>query len=62
MAILLAQTDKELSCFYTPLRRRAGGSTPNQNNLNGVRIQRLNNKLGTRGLPTAELELKGTRA
>ena len=28
---------------------------------NGVRIQRLKNKMGTKGLPTAELELSGMR-
>ncbi|KIW78404.1 hypothetical protein Z517_08240 [Fonsecaea pedrosoi CBS 271.37] len=61
MALLLAQTDKGLSCFYAPIRRSSGGSTLSQNELNGVRIQRLKNKLGTRGLPTAELELKGMR-
>jgi hypothetical protein len=30
--------------------------------LNGIRIQRLKNKLGTKAVPTAELELKGLRA
>lgn len=30
--------------------------------MNGVRIQRLKNKLGTKGVPTAELELKSMRA
>lgn len=30
--------------------------------MNGVRPQRLKSKLGTKGLPTAELELKGMRA
>lgn len=30
--------------------------------MNGVRIQRLKSKLGTKGVPTAELELKGMRA
>ncbi len=29
--------------------------------LNGVRIRRLKKKLGTRALPTAELEIKGMR-
>ncbi|KAL1795432.1 hypothetical protein ACET3X_005656 [Alternaria dauci] len=32
-----------------------------QTELNGVRIQRLKNKLGTKSLPTAELELNGAR-
>ena len=30
--------------------------------LNGIVIQRLKNKFGTKSLPTAELELSGTRA
>lgn len=72
MAVLLARTAKGgLSAFYLPMRRRTGDGTPNaeifgeetppQTELNGVRIQRLKSKLGTRSLPTAELELKGAR-
>ncbi|KAF2002429.1 hypothetical protein P154DRAFT_138851 [Amniculicola lignicola CBS 123094] len=71
MTVLLARTPKGLSAFYAPMRRRV--ITPNaslsgvendqvQTELNGVRIQRLKNKLGTKSLPTAELELKGMRA
>lgn len=30
--------------------------------LNGVRVHRLKNKYGTKGLPTAELELSGMNA
>jgi hypothetical protein len=30
--------------------------------LNGVRVHRLKNKFGTKGLPTAELELDGMKA
>ena len=30
--------------------------------MNGIKIQRLKNKLGTKALPTAELEIKGMRA
>jgi hypothetical protein len=30
--------------------------------LNGVRVHRLKNKYGTKGLPTAELELNGMKA
>ena len=30
--------------------------------MNGIRIQRLKSKMGTRPLPTAELEIKGMRA
>ncbi|KAK5056566.1 hypothetical protein LTR84_012097 [Exophiala bonariae] len=74
MAVLLAQTSTGLSAFYAPLRRRTGNltSTPpetlttqtddNRTEMNGVRIQRLKNKLGTKGVPTAELELKSMRA
>ncbi|KIV91746.1 hypothetical protein PV10_06253 [Exophiala mesophila] len=74
MAVLLAQTDKGLSAFYAPLRRQTGlspSTAPSTlttqasdvpTEMNGVRIQRLKNKLGTKGVPTAELELKGMRA
>lgn len=77
VAVLLAQTNRGLSAFYAPLRRRIGHSpdtpvataaglmsdsrTGMPTEMNGVRIQRLKSKLGTRGVPTAELELKGTR-
>ncbi|KAI4948323.1 hypothetical protein J4E91_005744 [Alternaria rosae] len=72
MAVLLARTDKGgLSAFYMPMRRRVGGESlesdalneevPPPTELNGVRIQRLKNKLGTKSLPTAELELNGAR-
>tara|TARA_R110002003_G_scaffold141_33_gene13155 strand:- start:9651 stop:11666 length:2016 start_codon:yes stop_codon:yes gene_type:complete len=72
MAVLLARTSKGgLSAFYIPMRRRVGDKTPTvsiinaeappRTELNGIRIQRLKNKLGTKSLPTAELELKGAR-
>ncbi|OAL55254.1 hypothetical protein IQ07DRAFT_582764 [Pyrenochaeta sp. DS3sAY3a] len=72
MSVLLARTSKGgLSAFYIPMRRRLGSKTPSANiineqapprsELNGVRISRLKNKLGTKSLPTAELELKGAR-
>ncbi|KAF2250728.1 hypothetical protein BU26DRAFT_269134 [Trematosphaeria pertusa] len=72
MTVLLACTAKGgLSAFYAPMRRRVGRSTPSagiineedppRTELNGIRIQRLKNKLGTKSLPTAELEMKGTR-
>ena len=54
-AVMLAQTPHGLSCFYAPLRLSSG-------RMNGVRISRLKDKLGTKGLPTAELELVGVRA
>ena len=63
MAILLAKTgpDGKLSAFYGPLWRRPKGDPNGEIELNGIRIQRLKNKMGTKGLPTAELELKGMR-
>jgi alkylation response protein AidB-like acyl-CoA dehydrogenase len=72
MAVLLARTSKGgLSAFYIPMRRQISIdlSSPNdfgeqsmpQTGLNGIRIQRLKSKLGTKSLPTAELELKGAR-
>ena len=62
MVVLLAQTQKGLSAFYAPMRRTR--TLPNGHKvavMNGVRISRLKNKLGTKGLPTAELEIKGMR-
>jgi len=44
-----------LSLFYARVR-------DDQNRLNGVRIHRLKNKLGTKALPTAELELRSMTA
>jgi alkylation response protein AidB-like acyl-CoA dehydrogenase len=72
MAVLLARTKKGgLSAFYIPMRRRVGDhrnvsnivnqDAPARTELNGIRLQRLKNKLGTKSLPTAELELKGAR-
>ena len=71
MSVLLARTSKGISAFYIPMRRRVGTAAssagivsenyPPRSELNGVRIQRLKNKLGTKSLPTAELELKGAR-
>jgi len=70
MAILLARTAKGgLSAFYMPMRRLISHNTAHEEDrsrpetqLNGVRIQRLKSKLGTKSLPTAELELRGARA
>lgn len=69
MTVLLAKTPRGLSAFLAPMRRhaphaktmagRALGDAGTE--LNGVRIQRLKNKLGTRSLPTAELELRDMR-
>jgi alkylation response protein AidB-like acyl-CoA dehydrogenase len=58
MALTLARPEgnpsggKGLALFYLELRDEAG-------HLNGIRINRLKEKLGTRLLPTAELELDG---
>jgi alkylation response protein AidB-like acyl-CoA dehydrogenase len=56
--MLLAQTERGLSCFFAPTRKLVNGKPE----MNGIRIQRLKNKLGTKALPTAELELRGMRA
>ncbi|OJD14766.1 hypothetical protein AJ78_04916 [Emergomyces pasteurianus Ep9510] len=63
MTMMLAKTgaDGQISAFYAPLRRKVPGGAEGETELNGVRIQRLKNKLGTKTLPTAELELKGMR-
>lgn len=61
--VLLAQTPRGLSAFYAPMRRFK--TMPNgreEEVMNGVRISRLKNKLGTKGLPTAELEIVSMRA
>ncbi|KAK2861113.1 hypothetical protein FQN49_004536, partial [Arthroderma sp. PD_2] len=63
MSIMLAKTgdDGSLSAFYAPLRRQVKGRDGLESELNGVRIQRLKNKFGTKALPTAELEIRGMR-
>jgi acyl-CoA dehydrogenase len=61
MALTLARPEgnppggRGLALFYLELRSPQGG-------LNGIRIHRLKDKLGTRMLPTAELDLDGARA
>lgn len=64
IAFLLAKTESgQLSTFIAPLRRTVTGPDGKPEEVsNGVRIHRLKNKLGTKELPTAELELKGMRA
>lgn len=61
--ILLARTspDKSVSAFFAPMRKQ-NPSTPSCTALNGVRIIRLKDKMGTKSLPTAELELTDMRA
>lgn len=68
MAILLARTTpgKGVSAFFAPMRRHDPSlvmptgqrSGPE---LNGVRLVRLKDKMGTKSLPTAELELDDMR-
>lgn len=55
MSLMLARTDDiaSLSLFYAELRDENG-------KLNHIEVHRLKDKLGTRGMPTAELTLKGT--
>lgn len=66
MTILLARTKEGLSAFYAPMRRTApqksvaAGSSLQE--LNGMTIQRLKDKLGTHALPTAEIVLQDSRA
>jgi alkylation response protein AidB-like acyl-CoA dehydrogenase len=64
MAMTLARVEEDgdtvdgsrgLSLFYLETRNTDG-------RLNGITIRRLKDKLGTKALPTAELELEGTRA
>ncbi|KAI4861111.1 hypothetical protein F4820DRAFT_461197 [Hypoxylon rubiginosum] len=69
IAVLLARTSRGISAFLIPMRRRVRGRVmrgegefnDDVTELNGIRIQRLKDKLGTKGLPTAELEIKGAR-
>ncbi|KAJ5483988.1 hypothetical protein N7539_005784 [Penicillium diatomitis] len=64
VALLLAKTPSgKLSTFLAPLRRTVTDSNGVSRQIsNGVRIHRLKNKLGTKELPTAELELRDMRA
>ncbi len=61
MALTLARPDGNgpggsgLAMFYVETRDEDGG-------LNGIRVERLKDKLGTRKVPTAELTLDGARA
>lgn len=61
MALALARPEnaaagsRGLSLFLVELRNQDGG-------WNGIQVRRLKDKFGTRALPTAELDLCGTRA
>jgi alkylation response protein AidB-like acyl-CoA dehydrogenase len=63
MVVMLARTSKGISTFFAPMRKmlKQEDALGHSTELNGISIQRLKNKLGTRALPTAELELKGVR-
>ncbi|KIW31227.1 uncharacterized protein PV07_02892 [Cladophialophora immunda] len=63
MALILAKTESgQLSLFVAPTRRTVDIDGKRQQVTNGVRIHRLKNKMGTKELPTAELELNNVRA
>lgn len=64
ITILLAKTETgKLSAFLAPLTTTTIDSNGNPKVItNGIRIHRLKTKLGTKQLPTAELELKDVRA
>lgn len=61
MAVAIARTAIGLSAFYVPMRRSVTAHGVATVELNGVRIRRLKKKMGTKGLPTGELELNGMR-
>lgn len=63
MVVMLARTPKGISTFFAPMRRmlKQKDVLGNDTELNGIQIQRLKSKLGTRALPTAELVLNGVR-
>jgi alkylation response protein AidB-like acyl-CoA dehydrogenase len=64
IAFILAKTSSGvLSLFLAPLRRTIVDSAGQLKEVtNGVRIHRLKSKMGTKSLPTAELELTDCRA
>jgi len=62
MSFTLASTEQPqegrrapLSLFYLPIRKEDGS-------LNGIEVEALKDKLGTKALPTAQLLLKGAKA
>lgn len=63
MAFMLAKTQSgQLSLFVAPTRKTVVLNEKKQQVTNGVRIHRLKTKMGTKELPTAELELENVRA
>lgn len=55
LALARIEGEEKLSLFLVRLRDEQG-------RLNGIKVHRLKDKLGTRFLPTAELELEGCKA
>ncbi|KAJ5697150.1 hypothetical protein N7488_010834 [Penicillium malachiteum] len=64
VVLLLAKTvSGELSLFVAPTVRTITDSEGQKRRVsNGIRIHRLKNKMGTKELPTAEVELQNVRA
>lgn len=64
VSVMLAKTESgKLSAFIAPLTKTVTGDDGKPKTVtNGVRIHRLKQKLGTKQLPTAELELNEMRA
>ncbi|KAJ5296159.1 hypothetical protein PENANT_c021G05060 [Penicillium antarcticum] len=64
IVLLLAKTESgELSLFVAPTSITGTDASGKKTKLsNGIRIHRLKNKMGTKELPTAEIELKNVRA
>jgi hypothetical protein len=64
VALMLAKTESgQLSLFIAPTKKAI--QSPNgrsESVTNGIRFHRLKNKMGTKELPTAELELQNVRA
>lgn len=62
--LLLAKTESgELSLFVAPTTKSARDTNGNTKKVsNGIRIHRLKSKMGTKELPTAEVELRNVRA
>ncbi|KAJ5278699.1 hypothetical protein N7478_004071 [Penicillium angulare] len=64
IVLLLAKTESgELSLFVAPTVKTVKNSEGQPREIsNGIRIHRLKNKMGTKELPTAEVELQSVRA
>jgi alkylation response protein AidB-like acyl-CoA dehydrogenase len=64
VVLLLAKTESgELSLFVAPTSITVTDASGKEKQVsNGIRIHRLKNKMGTKELPTAEIELRDVRA